>query len=409
MDLKVIVTANSIIYREQNEFLFDFYLPIISYKSLFLYEYFFNVYKSEIKELSLDNLYKYTNLNKQDFLLNRRTLESIGLIKTYKKDQNTIIVVLYAPLDAKSFIENKTFKELLVSRTDENYINYLIDKYSIKEKKTANLENISAEFKDSFKIEQTLSSKLDNKKFVGINKNEPNIMFDTKEFLKCLKEHSNIRKNDLSEEEINEVARIQGVYGIELKEITRMVVDSYTFSNEVGSRLNFKSINERVKAYINTIGKTFKSTNKKTVKINSETELANRINHYENTPPRKFLKEKQDGREPVIADLNLINDLSSKLGLSNGVINCLIDYVIKTKNGNLSRIYVEKIAANMKRAKVETSLDAINYFNRDNSQRAKTSKKNDLLGLDLYDGSTVESIVDNDNAEIIDEEFLWKK
>ena len=109
----------------------------------------------------------------------------------------------------------------------------------------------------------------------------------------------------------------------------------------------------------------------KKIKINSDTEFANLINKYESTSPRIFLKEKQNGIEVVRSDLNLLLTLKNNLSLSNGVINCLIDYCLKTKNGELNSDYVLKIAATLIRKNITNSLDCYNYFYNKKIEKVK--------------------------------------
>ena len=140
--------------------------------------------------------------------------------------------------------------------------------------------------------------------------------------------------------------------------------------------------------------KVFKNNNNKKIKINSDTEFANLINKYESTSPRIFLKEKQNGIEVVRSDLNLLLTLKNNLSLSNGVINCLVDYCLKTKNGELNSDYVLKIAATLIRKNITNSLDCYNYFynkkiekvkNINEEQKNKEDKniENDKILLDL--------------------------
>ena len=130
---------------------------------------------------------------------------------------------------------------------------------------------------------------------------------------------------------------------------------------KIGEKINFDFMKSRMKSEIN-FNKVFTKKENKKIKINSETELANKINEYENISCRELLKRRQNGVEPVSADLNLIEDLRLNMGLNDSVINCLLDYVLTTKDGELPRALVKKIASTLVRKNIKNSLDCYTYL-----------------------------------------------
>ena len=55
------------------------------------------------------------------------------------------------------------------------------------------------------------------------------------------------------------------------------------------------------------------------------------INCFENTSPYDFLKAKYGGSKPTTKDINLIEGLLVNQELNPGVVNVLVDYVLKIK------------------------------------------------------------------------------
>ena len=76
---------------------------------------------------------------------------------------------------------------------------------------------------------------------------------------------------------------------------------------------------------------------------------------FENTSPYDFLRNKYHGAEPTSRDLQLLEFLAVDLELNPGVINVLIDYVLRINNNKLTRAYVETIAGQWKRMNIETA------------------------------------------------------
>ena len=97
----------------------------------------------------------------------------------------------------------------------------------------------------------------------------------------------------------------------------------------------------------------------------------------ESVSPKKFLALLQNGSQPALADLKLIDSLSKNFNLSNPVINAVIDYTLINCKNILSRAYAEKIAASLAREGIETTIDAMNYLNNfKKSKKTSTYSKN---------------------------------
>ena len=83
------------------------------------------------------------------------------------------------------------------------------------------------------------------------------------------------------------------------------------------------------------------------------------IGVFENTTPYDFLKSKYNGSNPTSRDLKLLEMLLIDLNLKPAVVNVLIDYVLKKNNNKLNTSFVETIAGQWKRMKIETANDAM--------------------------------------------------
>ncbi|WP_177167973.1 replication initiation and membrane attachment family protein [Marininema mesophilum] len=74
--------------------------------------------------------------------------------------------------------------------------------------------------------------------------------------------------------------------------------------------------------------------------------------------PIKLLSHFQKGKQIPRSDLELVEDLTSQYGLSNGVINVLLEYVLYTYDYKLPRPLVEKIAGHWQRKNINTVEEA---------------------------------------------------
>lgn len=78
--------------------------------------------------------------------------------------------------------------------------------------------------------------------------------------------------------------------------------------------------------------------------VGDNSKLSKLIYLFETTSPLDFLRSKSGGSEPVKRDVRLLENLIVDYGLNPGVVNVLVDYVLKTNNNNLSRSLAETIS-----------------------------------------------------------------
>ena len=126
------------------------------------------------------------------------------------------------------------------------------------------------------------------------------------------------------------------------------------------------------------------------------------IHLFETTSPYDFICSKYKTGTPTSSDLNIISYLLIDLDLKPGVVNVLIDYVLKINNNNLTKRFVETIAAQWKKSNIETVEDAMNIADEENKKRksisnnkreTKQDKKPDWFHQDIEaDFATAEEI-----------------
>ena len=95
------------------------------------------------------------------------------------------------------------------------------------------------------------------------------------------------------------------------------------------------------------------------------------IHTFETISPYELLKSKNDGAEPTARDLKLAEDLIINYGLNQGVVNVLIDYMLKTNNNKLTRNLAETIAGQWSRNKVETVEEAMEIAKKNHKSLKK--------------------------------------
>lgn len=375
-------------------FLFDLYSPIIGKTATLFYMNLLN-YCRNSNDLSIADILEKAEINSQEFLLSRRTLESIGLINTFKNPSEDLVILINEPLYPADFFGSIVLNGLFVSTVGKDKAQEILNKYSLNYD-LKNYKEISASINDSFNVSFDYGSVIKGEeKLITKNKADIKIKFSKKIFFDYIKKNSQISESAISPEELKKIIEYMGLYGFGEKVMAEITIDSFDFKREFGHKINFEYFANRAKHEI-SLYKPFKKVYNKVQKIDSDTELANKINMYESTSPRIFLKKLQGNVEPVRSDLNLLEDLSQNLGLSNGIINVLIDYCNEKNNGQLNGAYIKKIGASLLRAKVDCALDCMNYLYKSNKTLTKVYSNDDTLKQDVIDATKYDG---NDDGE----------
>jgi len=103
------------------------------------------------------------------------------------------------------------------------------------------------------------------------------------------------------------------------------------------------------------------------------------IHLFETTSPYDFINSKSKTGNPTSSDLAIISYLLIDLNLKPGVVNVLIDYVLKINNNKLTKNFVEAIASQWSKSGIETVEDAMSLAESEYKKKKtiipKTTKK----------------------------------
>ncbi len=364
--------------REDNGILYSLYLPLVGYKALFIYCFLVNEYSLNNKDGKISYLLNKSEMTVSDFLLNKKSLESIGLIQTLEKDDNYVFI-LKSFLNPGDFFNDPVLKGLFVNKVGEAEAIKVMKLYEIDDVDFSKYTDISAGVKDSFKIDFDAKDVglNDDAKLVTVNKNVIKDNFDDIKLVEIITNKSNITAKDLSIEEVNEIHRLGTLYGLNEDIMAKILIDGFSSSRENGKKIDLDFCNMRCKKEISKY-KVFKQNHEASM-VNSKTPIAIKLNYYEGTSPRDFLKSKQSGVEPIKSDLDIIQFLSENMGLSNGVINVILEYALIKCDHKLNRNYIEKIAITIKRKGLSDANLAYGYlFMEDKNDKTMVKAKKNI-------------------------------
>ncbi len=326
-------------------------------------------------------------LSLEDICTAREKLEALGLLKTYvKKGQvNVYIYELYSPLTVNEFINNPILDTALFNNIGKKTYQYILNKFSIPNINLNEYKDISKSFKDVFTFAQ--SKKTNNNNVVKIK----HLGLDFEPTINLKTVLSKIEKDLINYKSITSEVRmliyqLALVYGYNDDTMAKIITDSLGCDKKI----DIEVLKNNCRNYYK-----FENKNQVPAIIEREQPLAWRSNtggkskldtyikDLEETSPKEFLTIRNNGCEPTKTDLKLLEHLLVDLNLKPGVVNALIDYVLKINNNKLNKDYVDKIASQWIRSNINTVYDAIELAKKENKKKTKTKKLPDWLDKEI--------------------------
>ncbi len=402
------VFNKAFIENRAKDVLVSLYQPIIGVTAINLYLTLTNDLdddKIESDFLSHQHLMGLMLVNLDTIVEARKKLEAIGLLKTFFREDtiNNYIYVLYAPLSPNEFLSHPILNVVLYNNLGKIEYEKVISKYKTKKIITKDYVDITTNFDNvftavngySYNSDDIISEKtrrLQIKSNIDINliiSGIPNRMTSPKCFnkdtvdlivnLAYLYKIDNLNMQGLVRNAINE----KGL--IDKEELQSSCRNFYQFENN--GKLPTLIYNKQPEYLKEPEG--------------SNSKINQMIYTFENVSPYEFLKSSYNGAEPTNRDKKMIESLMINQKLPAGVINVLIDYVLKINNKKLNKEFIETIAGQWKRLNIETVKEAMDICRKEhkkvnkNNSSVKVKKDKTVGQLPEWFDKDVEKDVEN--------------
>jgi len=379
-----IVVNKSIITEQDKKILVDLYQPIIGNKAISLYLTLLNdLDKNSVitEEFTHHHLLSVMQTSLEDISKTRERLEAVGLLKTYLKKGpvNNYVYVLYSPISASEFLNHPILNIVLYNNIGKTEYKKIVESYKLPRVVLKDYEDISSSFEEVF-TSIPVNSLFNNDDIISKNKGE--IIFkNTIDFELLI---SGLDTNIVNEKAFNKETRtlinnLCFLYNI----------DVITMQGLIKNCVNEKGLID--KDSLRKASRNFyqfeNSGNLPTLIHSSQPEYlksptgdvsprGKMIYTFENTNPYQFLKSKYKNGKVVTRDLELIESLLIDLKLSPGVVNVLLDYVLRVNNKQLNKKYIETIGSHWKRLGIETVPEAMDACIKEHKKFKKNNVQN---------------------------------
>ena len=377
------VINRTILHNSDRKNLSMLYQPIVGAMAINLY-FTYWTYLDKFEYMTQIATYKqlinYMGVSLREVKDSRKYLEAVGLIKTYvkKNDVNKeYIIELFSPQPAYEFFGNPLHCTALYTSLGPTDYNKTKNLYKIPNNDLSDYQNISVSFQDMFQSCQNIivdneSIRKRNYLTVGVN---CNIDIDS-----ILRSFPNINATDEIKDTLVKLAYI---YNFNSSVITQLLRESINSKRVLDKNTLIKNFNNYYKfEHNNTLPKITKLTQpldqrKEDLKGDKKSK---QIYIYENIDPITYLCKKNKVKFLSDIYIEMINHLIFDIGLNPGVINVLIDYVIKVNDNKINKNFVDAIANEWKRNDIYTVEQAMDLViaeikKKNDIQNKKTTKK----------------------------------
>lgn len=379
-----IVINKTILNDHDRKLLISLYQPMIGTSAISLYFSLWS-YLDKMELFSTEwthhHLMGNMGIRLSEIAVAREKLEAIGLMKTYVKvdSVNHYVYELYSPLSASEFFANPILSTGLYSSVGDTEYQKLVayfkmPKINLKEyqdvtKKLSDVyTSVDAEF--GMHLESEMRKKTKRKLELMSNLDLDSIFAMIPEDLLNLKSVTKDTKDF--------IYRLGFIYNLDNTSVADLIRNSINERKIIDRNLLRK--NARNYYTFEHDGKlpglAYKNQPDYLRKPTGDTSLkAKMIYQFETTSPYDFLCLKNHGGKPSRSDKLILEYLLLDLGLMPGVVNVLIDYVLRINNNKLTKNYVEAIASQWARSNVKTVTDAMTLAQKEMSRKKAKGTK----------------------------------
>jgi replication initiation and membrane attachment protein len=289
-----------------------------------------------------------------------RNLERLGLIETYVRsaeDHQDYIYSLKAPLSLVGVLAHEVLGRALYQKIGNDLFEQLKKRYAQAMYDKDGFTPVSAKFDPASLSKWDKHAETEYQSQRAVEVKLTNLTFDSPKFLRLCS--SIVFPLEMrTRETLEKIEELGSIFGISEVDMILLVGHSIDFT---AMKVDFESLRRQI---------THESKHTDALPDNPYL-----------WPPILFLKDKQNGIEPVDADKRLITKLVSELRLNPEVVNVLIENVLLTNDQRLSKAYVEKVAATWARLGIKTIEEAkLEIESLKGSFKNKgTKKRNDLM------------------------------
>ena len=381
-----IIVNKTILHNSDRKILNLLYQPLVGNTTISLY---FTLWSYLDKYELISNEWAHSHiLNNMMITINefddsRVKLEALGLIKTYLKEGsiNNYIYELYSPLSVSAFINNPLLSTALYNNIGKLEYEKVISYFSLPKLNLREYDDITSKFSDVFEygnapISNNIIHDLKKSRYRNL---EILTDIDVNVILSLIPEEI-LSSKSITKEVKELIYKVSYIYNYDNEAMVELIRNSVNVNHRIDKKLLLENASkyysfENMGKLPSLIYKNQPEYLRKNIKDNSN--RSKMIYMFETTSPYDFIRSKYKVGNPTRNDLNIVAYLLVDLNLKPGVVNVLIDYVLKINNNKLTKAYIDTIASQWSKSNIETVEDAMNFAEAEYKKK-KTIKKESI-------------------------------
>lgn len=378
------IINRSVLTNKDNETLIMLYQPIIGSDAVSLYLTLFSYLdKQELTSNAWTHHHLMTAMQTKllSIINAKEKLEAIGLVRSYVKkgDINDYIYELYSPLSSYEFFNNPILNISLYNNVGKNEYERLVSFFKTPKMNLSEYEEVTSSFNEIFETKDYTSYEKLLEDLRRQHKNDLNIenKVDLNNVLTLIPEDM-INIKNINKEIKDLIVKLSFIYDLDDASLSNIIRNSINERKIIdkdllrqNSRNYYKFEHEgRLPSVI------FKNQPDYLRSKNNEvSKRAKLVYQMETYSPYDFLTLKNGNTKPNKNDLLLLEELLIDMDLTPGVVNVLIDYVLRINNNKLIKTFVTTIATQWKRSNIKTVEEAMSFAEEEQKKTKKTTYK----------------------------------
>jgi replication initiation and membrane attachment protein len=405
-----VVINKTILNDGDRKLLTTLYQPIVGSTAISLYFTLWSYLDNQevlSNEWTHHHLMTSMQLKLEDIIEAREKLEAIGLLKSYyyANHVNHYAYVLYSPLPVAEFFKNPILSTSLYSNVGMSEYKNIIEYFKIPAMDLSKYTEVTAKFDQVFESvpATSLDHLIDDLKHKSTNGLEFTAKIDLNNILELIPE--DILNHNITVATKDLLYKLSYIYNLDDDEMGELIRNSINERHMIDKDLIRRNATNYYQFENSGKLPTLVYRNQPEYlrkPLGDSSRKAQVIYQFETTSPYDFLISKSGGTNLTKNDKDVLAMLALDFDLKPGVINVLLDYVLKINNNKLTKAFIETIATQWKRSKIETVEDAMDIAEKEYKSRKGVTKKDTNMTKPVWFDKdiTSEKASDSEQAEI---------
>lgn len=336
------------------------YGPLLGHDAYMMYHTLYHLNHGSNEVYKEDFILALLNVKHEALIKARHVLESFELLQTFSNDTSHILQ-LKRPLTAKGFLTDVIFGVYLEHTMGQTYIDSIISSFKVEMPQLDTYTNISKTFSDMYTFTHHKLLKVDVPLYDngGVKTRRKSIELPLDELFESLPKR--YQKPQLLKQDIKDALnQLAFIYQFSLEDLKEVIL-----------RLDPKTLDSKPQLLLQA--KMFYHQKEKALDIKPSEQ--NHAQVITDVSPY-YIIQKYGTMDQYATSLDTIAQLVSRNHVEMGIINTLLLFVLKRKQGVLPHInYLEKILSSWLSKGVKTSQDATDLVSMIESQYVSSKPK----------------------------------